>query len=55
MYIKLLQRVLKHDPVHYSCQHTDVVGGRSVHVARAFGNTAKDVSAANHYSYLYAQ
>ena len=55
LHVKLLQRILQHHGVHYRRQHADVVGRRTVHVAGALRNAAKDIAAADHDGDLYAQ
>src|SRR6266496_511403 len=53
--IQFFQCVLQNNGVHYRRQHADVIGGRAIHVAGAFGNSTKYVSAANHNCDLYPQ
>ena len=43
----LLERVLQRQRVDHRRQHAHVVGGRAVHAARAGGDAAEDVAAAD--------
>ena len=44
----LLERVLQRERVDHGAEHPHVVGGRAVHAARARGDAAEDVAAADH-------
>ena len=44
----VLERVLQRQRVDHGRQHAHVVGGRAIHAARAGGQAAEDVAAADH-------
>ena len=46
--VLLFEGVLQRERVDDRCEHAHVIGGRAVHAARARGDAAEDVAAADH-------
>ena len=45
--ICLFKCVLEHDGVHYRCEHTDIVGCGTIHIACRFRNAAENIASAD--------